>query len=100
MTVLFGNQEECYLPWANGYRLGSIRWNREIINHEINVGIMYPELTHPTLPFEHLSLSTDPKNLPESAGIWKIDHPDSLSSNSNQVIITDENLKKYLFNKA
>ncbi len=49
MTV-FGNQEECYLPWANGYRLGSIRWNREIINHEIN-GIMYPEINSSYVTF-------------------------------------------------
>ena len=100
MTVLFGNQEECYIPWANGYRLGSVRWNREIINHEINVGIMYPELTHPMLPFEHLSLSTEPRNLPESARAGRLTIPIRWSSNSNQVIITDENPQTISFQQG
>lgn len=100
MTVFFGNQEECHLPWANGYRLGSIRWNREIINHDINVGIRYPELTPPTLPFEHLPLSTDPKNLPESARAGRMTIPILWTSNNNQVIITEGNPQTISFQQG
>jgi hypothetical protein len=100
MRVIFGNEEECSLPWANGYRLGSIQWNREMIDHDINVEIMYPELTPPTLPFEHLPLSTDPRNLPESALSGRMTIPIRWTSNSNQVIITEGNPQTISFQQG